>query len=34
MSKRNIGQKIIQGLKEVKAWKRGPYREETDALWT
>jgi putative transcriptional regulator len=32
MSKRNIGQEIIQGLKEVKAWKRGELKLKTSAI--
>ena len=29
MSKRNIGQEIIQGLEEIKAWKRGELKLKT-----
>lgn len=32
MNKRNIGQEIIQGLKEVKAWKRGELKLKTSTI--
>jgi putative transcriptional regulator len=32
MSKRNIGKEIIQGLEEIKAWKRGELKLTTHAI--
>ena len=32
MSKRNIGQEIIQGLEEIKAWKRGELKLKTHTI--
>lgn len=32
MSKRNIGQEIIQGLEEIKAWKRGELKLKTHTV--
>lgn len=32
MSKRNIGREIIQGLKEVNAWKRGELKLKTSTI--
>jgi putative transcriptional regulator len=32
MSKRNIGREIIQGLEEIKAWKRGELRLTTHTV--
>ena len=32
MSKRNIGQEIIQGLEKIKAWKRGELKLKTHTI--
>ncbi len=32
MSKRNIGKEIIQGLQEIKAWKRGELKLKTHTV--
>lgn len=32
MSKRNIGQEIIQGLEEIKAWRRGELKLKTHTV--
>lgn len=32
MSKRNIGQEIIQGLEEIKAWRRGELKLRTHTI--